>query len=173
MKKKSWRKQLRQVNKELIEKYNSIDNNTIILTDSDFIDYENDSKLSMDGYDKLKEKIKHINIKEQAVIIIPQKHKNGFLHNMKDYVSKEIMLLSKEMKRLKMTSLSSLLFGSVVFGAANILDQRRIFYEIAIIIFWVFVWGAAEKFFFELPTLRHSKYKLLSLVNSEIKIDTK
>jgi len=61
------------------------------------------------------------------------------------------------------------LVGSFVFGALKIADQKNLFYEVSIVAFWVFVWGAVEKLFFEMPEMRRSRHRLLRLAGAEVK----
>jgi len=164
MKRNTQQKNIKELRKKLIKNFKSSVNN-IELIDSDFYD----NRLTANSYNTLKEKIKKSNIKEQFIIIAPSIYKDDLLQDIEKYVSPEIVSLEKEMKKIKMTSLLLLLIGSIIFITANIFVEGRLMSEIAVVAFWVFVWGAVEKFFFELPSLRNAEYKLLRLADAEIR----
>ena len=46
--------------------------------------------------------------------------------------------------------------------------ETSIFYEMSVVAFWVFVWGAIDRLFFDLPKLRKEESRLLQIAGAEI-----
>ena len=166
---KSGRKhnKFRETEKRLTANSLPSDNAIFSLNDSDF---DLDGRLSSSGYNDLKNKIKYVNIHAQITITVPPQRMEGFTADLEGNISPELLILKKDIKSLKRSAFLLFLIGGLVFGICRFLDESRLFYEVSIVAFWVFEWGAVEKMFFETPSLNRLRIKLLQLAAADVKI---
>ena len=164
MVKETRRRRLRELKKKLIKNYISSDCNSIGLSESDF----HDDKLTSDGYEKLRKCLDHSSAWNAIELTIPLKYKESLPQDIETYISPEIVHLAKEKRRIIKTAILLLLIGSLIFIPLTLWEGRLFFSEMAVVIFWVFVWGATDRFFIQLPGLKRAEYKLLLLADAEI-----
>lgn len=166
----SERQQYNELEKNLIQKLNSNQkNNEAVLRSDDF----NDGQLSVSGYDHLKQLCDYIPYSEKIEIKIPKEYEAGFKDTL-DYMGAiELSNIKKDRRATRLTALLLLLGGIWCFIIGSILEHREllmgiIFGNITIIISWVFVWAAVEKWFFDTKELRQKRKSLLQILSAKI-----
>ena len=90
---------------------------------------------------------------------------------IKDSIHSKIVTIRKKIKRLNLFSAFLAFFGMMLIGLTQVLNffnKRFSINEFIIVMSWVFMWTAVDKFFFERPKLVKKMRKLLRIFYSEI-----
>jgi len=158
-------KQYREIEKALEQKYKGVSENEASLNADDF----KDGKLTVCGYDRLKNQCDYIPYSEEIIINIPSEFESGFKDSLDFLAANELSRIRKDRREARITSLLLLLSGVLFFALGFIFErfQRELFWNIVIIISWVFIWAAAEKWFFDRKDLREKK-SLLQILTAKI-----
>ena len=162
MKKRLLKKQI----KLRLAKYRAdLSDNIIPLNDDDF---EDNGRLLSSSYENIKELTKHLDKKMYLKITLPKKYEKGFLPILDQYITLDILFLEKEVKNIKLISFLLLFTAIVTSITYHYMVETSIFYEMSVVAFWVFVWGAIDRLFFDLPKLRKEESRLLQIAGAEI-----
>jgi len=164
MKRETQHRRAGELRKKLIKNHIPSDCNSIELSES----YFNNGRLTSDGYEKLRKRLDHSSAWHKIELTIPLKYKDSLPQDIEAYISPEILHLAKEKKRLIKTAVLLLLIGSLIFIPLTLWEGRRFFSEMAVVAFWVFVWGAVDRFLIQLPGIKRAEYKLLLLADAEM-----
>jgi len=162
----SKQRQYRELEKRLEQKYKEVKENEVSLA----ADYFKDGKLTIYGYDSLKHQCDYIPYSEEIIIKIP----NGFEKNFKDSLefmaANELFRIKKDRSEARITSLLLLLSGILFLALGFIFEhqQRELFWNIVIIVSWVFIWAATEKWFFDRKDLREKRKSILQILTAKI-----
>ncbi|MCL2862308.1 MAG: hypothetical protein FWE22_07865 [Firmicutes bacterium] len=166
-------KPYKDLENRLIEKFEQTDENEVVLEDDDF----KDGRLTIFGYEKLKQQCDYIPYSEKIEIKIPKKNEKGFKERLEYLGALELIKIKKDRREVRKTALLLLLVGVVTFVIGSIVELfasvtnrvlADILFYIIIIISWVFVWAAVEKWFFDRRDLREKRKSLLQILSSNI-----
>ncbi|MCL2255416.1 MAG: hypothetical protein FWC11_00980 [Firmicutes bacterium] len=161
-------KHYKNLEKNLIEKYSSQNENEAVLEDEDF----KDGRLTISGYERLKQQCDYIPYSEQIEIKIPKKHEDGFKERLESLGASELLKMRQDRKGARINSLILLVLGIVSFAIGSIVEfffsNTHIVFYIAIIVSWVFIWAATEKWFFDRRDLHEKRKSLIQILSSNI-----
>ena len=144
--------------------------NEVSLCEEDF----KDGKLSIFGYDHLKQLCEYVPHNEEILIKIPGEYEPNFESKLRFMGATDLRHIRQDRHKARMTAVPLLLIGIVFFviGIFFEIFQRGLFQGIFTIISWVFVWAAVEKWFFDTKALSNQRKKLLQVLSSKIVIES-
>ena len=154
-----------ELEKTLELKYSGVKENEVHLGGEDF----KDGKLSSSGYLRLKQQCEYIPYSDQIEIIIPRETAIGFRANLEQMAAAEISKIKKDRKRASYSSLFMLSLGILWYMVSYFFIPSKIVKDITIIVTWVFVWAAVEKWFFERGKLQDRRFSLLQILAARVK----
>jgi len=159
-------KKYREIEKALEQRYKDVSENEASLNADDF----KDGKLTVCGYERLKSQCDYIPYSEEIVINIPSELEHSFKDSLEFLAANELSRIKKDRREARITSLVLLLGGILFFAFGIIFEyfQRELFWNIVIIVSWVFIWAAAEKWFFDRKDLREKRKSLLQILTAKI-----
>jgi len=162
----SKQKQYDKLEKALEQKYKINRENEAVLSKEDF----KDGKLSVFGYNHLKQQCDYIPYSADIEIKIPKECEAGFKYTLESMGANELSRIKKDRRDTQITSLSLLFTGILFVALGNILEVFRgnFFQNIIVIISWVFVWAAVEKWFFDRRDLKEKRKSLLQILSAKI-----
>jgi len=131
-------------------------------------DFDTDGKLTLEGYLRLKKATKYLGFRKDLTLTVPAGYAEGFSSKLEEYIAHEFVATEQEIKATQRKGVLLFLIGIAVFGVINLLDEARLLYEISIVAFWAFTWGAISHLFFEVPSLKRTVIRLLRLVNANV-----
>jgi len=138
------------------------------LGDDDF----KDGKLTVAGYDNLKNQCDYIDYLEEIVIKIPPDKKDTFKDSLEFLAANELSKIKKDRIEARAASLILLGGGVLFFLLGNLLEfmRRELFFNIVLIACWVFIWAAIEKWFFDRKDLRERRKSILQILAGRIEL---
>jgi len=159
-------KQYRDIEKALEQKYKDISENEATLDADDF----KDGKLTVCGYDRLKKQCDYIPFSEEIEIKIPKRYEKGFKNTLEQMAANELFRIKKDRHEARIAAIALLFGGIATFLLGSLLEFRgnQIFEYIAIIVSWVFIWAAVEKWFFDRKDLREKRKSLLQILTAKV-----
>jgi hypothetical protein len=162
----SKRKQYDEIEKVLEQKYKTKRENEAILSKDDF----KDGKLSVVGYNHLKQQCDYIPYSEDIEIKIPKEYETNFKVTLESMGAVELSRIKKDRRDTRITALMLLFVGIlfIIFGNVLELFQGKYFQSIVVIISWVFIWAAVEKWFFDRRALKEKRLSLLQILSAKI-----
>ena len=162
----SKQKQYDDLEKALEQKYKTNRENEVVLSKEDF----KDGKLTVFGYDHLKQQCDYIPYSEDIEIKIPREYGAGFKYALEYMGANELSRIKKDRRETKLTALGLLFTGILLVMLGNILEVFRgnFFQSIIVIVSWVFVWAAVEKWFFDRKDLKEKRRSLLQILSAKI-----
>ena len=162
----SKRKQYDELEKVLEQKYKVKRKNEAVLGKEDF----KDGRLSVFGYTHLKQQCDYIAYSEDIEIKIPKEYEVVFRVTLENMGAVELSRIRKDLRDTRITALLLLFAGVlfVIFG--NVLEFLRggFFQSVVVIVSWVFVWAAVEKWFFDRRALKEKRLSLLQILSAKI-----
>ncbi|MDR0492251.1 MAG: hypothetical protein LBH74_01230 [Nitrososphaerota archaeon] len=162
----SKRKQYNALEKVLEQKYRAKRENEAVLSHEDF----KDGKLTVFGYNHLKQQCDYIPYSEDIEIKIPKEYEADFRDTLESMGANELFRIKKDRRYTKITALVLLFAGILFVILGNILEffQSNTFQNIVVIVSWVFVWAAVEKWFFDRGDLKEKRMSLLQILSAKI-----
>jgi len=162
----SKRKQYNELEKVLEQKYKTCRENEAVLSKDDF----KDGKLTVFGYYHLKQQCDYISYREDIEIKIPKEFEAGFKDTLQSMGATELSRIRKDRRDTKITALMLLFTGILFVILGNVLEffQGNAFQNVVVIISWVFVWAAVEKWFFDRRALKEKRQSLLQILSAKI-----
>jgi len=162
------RKQYAELEKTLEQKYKANRENEAVLSKEDF----KDGKLTVFGYDRLKQQCDYIPYSEDIEIKIPKEYETGFKATLESMGANELSRIKKDRRETKITALALLFAGILFVVLGDILEFFRsgAFQNIIVIASWVFVWAAVEKLFFDRRVLKEKRQSLLQILSAKITV---
>ena len=159
-------KQYDDLEKALEQKYKTNRENEVVLSKEDF----KDGKLTVFGYNHLKQQCDYIPYSEDIEIKIPREYGAGFKYVLEYMGANELSRIKKDRRETKLTALGLLFTGILLVMLGNILEVFRgnFFQSIIVIVSWVFVWAAVEKWFFDRKDLKEKRKSLLQILSAKI-----
>jgi len=156
----------RDLEKALMQKHKANRENEAVLTKEDF----KGGKLTVAGYESLKQQCDYISYREDIVIKIPQENEAGFKATLESMGAVELRQMRKDRLDAKLMSAILLLVGIGLILLGNFVEFHRvpIFENIVIIASWVFVWAAVEKWFFDRRRLTDKRFSLLQILSAKV-----
>jgi len=162
------KKEYKDLEKKLLEKHERKNDNEAVLEEEDF----KDGSLTIFGYDRLKQQCDYIPYSEEIKIKIPKRYETGFKEKLEFLGASELNKLKEDRKGVRIASLVLMLLGIILFGVATVIENftsdSNIFFYVTIIVSWVFIWAAVEKWFFDRRDLREKRKSLLQILSSRI-----
>jgi hypothetical protein len=155
--------QYNELEKELLQKRRTNDENKISLGGKDFY-Y---GKLTILGYDKIKTQCEYISNKE-IEIIAPQKYVQGLKESLESIASEELLRMRKEKHLTVLLSVFYLLLGVGFLALRHVLSDVIIINELTLCAAWVLVWAIYETLFFDSMKLRRKRLIILRIVSARI-----
>lgn len=165
MYRKELRKNYRALEKHLLHKYRKRNESDIKLIEEDF----KYGKLSHAGYKRLRDQCDYIDPREQVEIVMPEQYTENFKETIEEFTIDELSHVSKDMFYTRITALVLLVLGVAWLALWYFVQVGDFFRELSVIVSWVFVWSAMERWFFKLGELRNNKLNLLHLLAAKIK----
>ncbi|MCL2477520.1 hypothetical protein [Candidatus Bathycorpusculum sp.] len=164
----SKRKQYDKLEKTLEQKYKSHRENEVVLSNEDF----KNGKLTVFGYNHLKQQCDYIPYSEDIEIKIPKECESGFKDTLESMGANELSRIKKDRRDTKIAALVLLFTGILFVVLGNILEFFRgnFFQNIVVIVSWVFVWAAVEKWFFDRRALKEKRKSLLQILSAKITV---
>ncbi|MCL2212626.1 MAG: hypothetical protein FWB93_02180 [Oscillospiraceae bacterium] len=161
-------KQYRKLEKELSQKYKNVKENEVTLEKDDF----KDGKLTVFGYDRLKNQCDYIPYSETIELAVPQAFEANFRASLEFMIANELSRIRKDRREARRTSLILLLGGIFCFVLAIAFEFRDILLaeNLVVIASWVFVWASVEKWFFDRKELQEKRKSLLQILSARISI---
>jgi len=161
----SKRKQYNKLEKALEQKYKAKRENEAVLSKEDF----KDGKLTVFGYNHLKQQCDYIPFSEDIEIKIPKEYEAGFRSTLESMGAAELFRIRKDRRETKMVALVLLFTGILFIIFGNILEVfQGPFQSIVVIVSWVFVWASVEKGFFDRRDLAEKRISLLQILSAKI-----
>jgi len=159
-------KRYRELEKSLEQKYKGGNGNEASLNADDF----KDGKLTVYGYDRLKQQCDYIPFSEEIEIKVPTGYGDGFKVALEQLAANELQRIRKDKREARITAAGLLLAGMLCFLLGHLLDlfSGDLFQNIVVIASWVFVWGAVEKWFFEGKDLHVRRMSLLQILTAKV-----
>jgi len=162
MKKRERRRQI----KTRLERYKpELTDNIIPLYESDF---GSNDKLLACGYSRLKDLTEHLNRDMKLTITMPEKYIEDFKGQLDRFVTLEIISIEKEIKNNRIKAYMMFIISITIAVIYSMISDTFWFYDMSIVAFYVFTWGAIDRVVFWIPKLREEEDWLLQLANSEI-----
>ena len=164
----SKRKQYNELEKALEQKYKAKRENEAVLSKEDF----KDGKLTVFGYNHLKQQCDYIPFSEDIEIKIPKEYETGFKSTLESMGASELSRIRKDRRETKIVALMLLFTGILFVILGNVLEvfQGSFFQNIVVIVSWVFVWAAVEKGFFDRRDLVEKRVSLLQILSAKITV---
>jgi hypothetical protein len=162
------RKQYDELEKALEQKYKTNRENEAVLSKADF----KDGKLTVFGYNHLRQQCGYIPFSEDIEIKIPKDCEADFKCTLESMGANELSRIKKDLRETKITALMLLFAGILFVILGNILELFRgnSFQSIIVIASWVFVWASVEKWFFDRKDLKEKKMSLLQILLAKITV---
>ena len=156
----------RDLEKSLSKKYKARRENEAVLTADDF----QNGKLTVSGYERLKQQCDYISYREDIEIKIPKSCESGFKETLEGMGAAELSRIRKDRRDAKILSAVLLLAGIGFLLLGNFIEffSGGIFQSIVVIVSWVFVWAAVEKWFFDRRRLTDKRLSLLQILLAKI-----
>jgi len=161
-------KRYRELEKALKEKYKNIRENEVTLDGDDF----KKGKLTIEGYERLKNQCDYIPYSEEIEIIVPCEHEKGFRESLEFMAVHELSRIRQDRRDARVAAMVLMLGGIVTFLFGVLLEHagRGLFEYIFVIASWVFVWAAVEKWFFDRKELHEKRRSLLQILSAKITV---
>jgi hypothetical protein len=162
----SKRKEFREIEKQLNDKFINLKENEVILREHDF---EN-GKLTKSGYINLKQQSDYVSVHEDIIIRIPKVNVADFKDQLEYMATKELVRIKTDMRDANIFALTFFILGIILLSLPALIDffKTQIVNEILLITSWFFVWAAVEKRFFEMSRLKNHRKNLLHILTSQI-----
>ncbi|MCL2521486.1 MAG: hypothetical protein FWE36_01340 [Erysipelotrichales bacterium] len=159
-------KDLNSLEKKLIKKYSPKKENEINLLAEDF----RDGRLTMNGYIRLKQQCEYIPYREEVEIKIPKDYEAYFKDRLEYLGSAELMHIKNEIRDTRKLAVIFFLVGTIffMFGMVFELYNVAVIKDLIIIISWVFVWVAVEKWFFDQKDQSENRRNILRIIYSKV-----
>lgn len=154
--------------KDLLKNYEN-KTDRIIINEKSF----DEQGFTIEGFNRLKEEINYIELDCDFKIIVPGLKQEIFKRSLRHYISKELFYINKKNKQINSVVLLLLILGITIMTSYYFFLKDFILSQLFVIVSWVFIWSAIEKFFFEKPALNKESLKLLLLLDSLEKCDDK
>jgi len=157
------KKQLRELEKQILESNNTRQENEVTLENSDF----KDGKLSWSGFKRLRDECEYIDYEEDIEIKLPKQYMDGFKETLESMTTNELLHIRKDTIETRAKGALLFIIGVAIL-ALGLSIESILRQEIFMILSWVFVWAAAEKIFFDRQNLQDNRYNLLHILSAKI-----
>ena len=160
-------KEYKELEKRLAHKYKNVRENEAVLGAEHF----KNGKLTAAGYEDLKLQCEYIPYREKIEIAVPKTCADGFKTTLEAFGARELSRIQKDRREAMIVSLFLLAGGILWLVLGYFFDASSKFgivRELVIIVSWVFVWAAVEKFFFDRRRLTDRRFSLLQILSAEI-----
>ena len=161
-------KERKKLLKERLEKYKpELTDNIIPLHNSDF---DEDGTFLASSYSDVKNLTEHLDRDMKLKITVPEKHMEKFSSQLDKFITLEIITLEKEISKMRQKAIVMLSISMTIAVIYGLMSDVFWLYDMSIVAFYVFTWGAIDRFVFYLPDLRRKEDWLLQIANSEIEV---
>lgn len=159
------KKQLKETEKRLKNKFIDLKHNEVILREEDF----EDGILTKAGYIKLKQQSNYISINEVIEIRMPKAYLEEFRQTLEYSGTKEIIRIKSDIRDANIFALIFFSIGLFLISLPAYIDffNTKIINDILIVFSWVFMWAAVEKRFFGIPILKNRRTNILHILSSQ------
>jgi hypothetical protein len=122
------------------------------------------------GYNHLKQQCDYIPFSEDIEIKIPKEFEATFKVTLEIMGANELSRIRKDRREAKIMALGLLFVGILFVMLGNVLEFFRgnSFQSVVVIVSWVFVWAAVEKWFFDRGHLTEKRLSLLQILSAKI-----
>jgi len=167
MMKREQRKKYLELEKQMEHKYRKVRENEVVLTEHDF----KDGKLKPASFTRLKDESWYIPYEERIEIKLPESQKENFKESLELYSMREIYKVKADRREARIHAIILFFAGLAILAVGaviNIWVEVPVLSELVMIIAWVFVWAATDKWFFDRRDLREQRFTLLQLMSAKI-----
>ena len=161
-------KKYKELENSLLQKLEDRPGNEVYLNEGDF----QDGRLSVFGYERLKQKCDYISYSEDIEIFVPVKYESAVKKSLNYLGARELHRIKKDRREAMLLSALLLAIGILWLVLGYFLDLYElhlvIVKDIIIVASWVFVWAAVEKFFFDRRKLMDRRFSLLQILSAKV-----